>query len=61
MLAAAVSKTGGAEVIQQVQVPVPSPAKGQVLVQQAATSVNPIGELHSLAELATPNTHRKSV
>ena len=44
MLVAAVRKTGPAEAIQLLQQPVPSPGKGEVLVEQHASSVNPIGK-----------------
>ena len=46
MLAIQISRTGGPEVLEAAEVPVPSPAAGQVLVRHAAVGLNYIDTYH---------------
>ena len=41
MLVSAVRKPGGPDAVQMLQLPVPSPRKGEVLVEIHASSLNP--------------------
>lgn len=46
MLAIQISRTGGPEVLEAAEVPVPSPAAGQVVVRHAAVGLNYIDTYH---------------
>jgi len=54
MLAVQISRTGGPEVLEAVEVEVPSPAAGQILVRHAAVGLNYIDTYQS------PTAHREA-